>query len=164
MQLLIPKPRSAQDSRQSVCCQLPVRNTPLVIELMYLFNLRKAPQYPWPCPLHDALAACEYDLSVSSFGYLVSEFNLLDMYLTSPPPEALHSPVPPEKIVLAGDSAGAGLCITLLTLLRDLNIKLPAGAVLISPWVDLTHSFPSVMTNTKTVSQQAHILPASSEG
>lgn len=30
---------------------------------------------------------------------------------------------------------------------------MPAGAVLISPWVDMTHSFPSVMKNTTTVSQ-----------
>lgn len=28
--------------------------------------------------------------------------------------------------------------------LRDQGIPLPAGAILISPWVDLTHSFPSV--------------------
>lgn len=28
---------------------------------------------------------------------------------------------------------------------------MPAGAVLISPWVDLTHSFPSVMENASTV-------------
>lgn len=27
---------------------------------------------------------------------------------------------------------------------------MPAGAVLISPWVDLTHSFPSIMGNTET--------------
>jgi acetyl esterase/lipase len=32
----------------------------------------------------------------------------------------------------------------MLVILRDRDIPLPAGAVLISPWVDLTHSFPSV--------------------
>jgi len=32
----------------------------------------------------------------------------------------------------------------MLVTLRDRGIPLPAGAVLISPWVDLTHSFPSV--------------------
>ncbi|KAF3492396.1 lipase/esterase family protein [Arthroderma uncinatum] len=32
----------------------------------------------------------------------------------------------------------------MLVTLRDQNVPLPAGAVLISPWVDLTHSFPSV--------------------
>ncbi|KAF8076580.1 alpha/beta-hydrolase [Lyophyllum atratum] len=94
---------------------------------VFAVNYRKAPQYPWPCPLQDVLAA-----------YL---------YLTQPPPEAQHTAVSPSKIVLAGDSAGGGLCITVLTILRDLGLPLPAGAVLISPWVDLTHSFPSVMEN-----------------
>lgn len=32
----------------------------------------------------------------------------------------------------------------MLVILRDTKTPLPAGAVLISPWVDLTHSFPSV--------------------
>ena len=36
----------------------------------------------------------------------------------------------------------------MLVALRDQGIDLPAGAVLISPWVDLTHSFPSVSGNT----------------
>ncbi|EJD01135.1 lipase/esterase [Fomitiporia mediterranea MF3/22] len=97
---------------------------------VFAVNYRKAPQYPWPCPLQDCLAA-----------YL---------YLTEPPPTALHSAVSPEKIVIAGDSAGGGLCLSLLTVLRDLGKPLPAGGVLISPWVDLTHSFPSVMENTAT--------------
>lgn len=33
---------------------------------------------------------------------------------------------------------------SILVILRDRGIPLPAGAILISPWVDLTHSFPSV--------------------
>lgn len=32
----------------------------------------------------------------------------------------------------------------MLVTLRDRGLPLPAGAILISPWVDLTHSFPSV--------------------
>lgn len=96
----------------------------------FTVNYRKAPQYPWPCPLHDVLAA-----------YL---------YLIQPPPDATHKPIPPSKIVFAGDSAGGALCLTMLTVLRDLGRPLPAGAVLISPWVDLTHSFPSIHTNTAT--------------
>lgn len=32
----------------------------------------------------------------------------------------------------------------MLIILRDQGLPLPAGAILISPWVDLTHSFPSV--------------------
>ncbi|KAL1668009.1 hypothetical protein GGF50DRAFT_47259 [Schizophyllum commune] len=96
----------------------------------FAVNYRKAPQYPWPCPVHDVLAA-----------YL---------YLITPPPGAPHKPVNPSKIVFAGDSAGGGLSLTVMTILRDLGLPLPAGGVLISPWVDLTHSFPSVMSNTPT--------------
>lgn len=33
----------------------------------------------------------------------------------------------------------------MLVTLRDRGIPLPAGGILISPWVDLTHSFPSVV-------------------
>lgn len=33
---------------------------------------------------------------------------------------------------------------SMLVILRDRKLPLPAGAILISPWVDLTHSFPSV--------------------
>lgn len=79
-----------------------------------------------------------------------------DFYLIDPPPGAIHKPVSPSKIVFAGDSAGAGLCLSVLTVLRDMAVPLPAGAVLISPWVDLTHSFPSVMQNTATVSMLHH--------
>ncbi|KAM3079633.1 hypothetical protein ACMFMG_006045 [Clarireedia jacksonii] len=50
----------------------------------------------------------------------------------------------PTTIVLAGDSAGGGMVLSMLVIMRDRGIPLPAGAILISPWVDLTHSFPSV--------------------
>lgn len=81
-------------------------------------------------------------------------------FLTHPPPGASHAAVDPNNIVVAGDSAGGSLCLSLLTVLRDLGLPLPAGAVLISPWVDLTHSFPSVMENTEKVSalSEAHLL------
>ncbi len=50
----------------------------------------------------------------------------------------------PSTILLAGDSAGGGMVLSMLVVLRDQGIPLPAGAILISPWVDLTHSFPSL--------------------
>jgi len=43
------------------------------------------------------------------------------------------------------------LSLALLQVIRDSGLPLPAGGVLISPWCDLTHSFPSVHTNTSTV-------------
>ncbi|EST07742.1 Alpha/beta hydrolase fold-3 [Kalmanozyma brasiliensis GHG001] len=91
---------------------------------------RKAPQYPWPCALQDAVAS-----------YL---------YLLYPPKGANHKPVDPKKLVIAGDSAGGGLTLALLTVIRDMGLPAPAGAVLISPWCDMTHSFPSILQNTDT--------------
>ncbi|KAK6063163.1 lipase esterase family protein [Seiridium cupressi] len=77
---------------------------------------RLAPQFPFPCGLQDCLAAYLYLLTIQD----------------------------PTTIILAGDSAGGGMVLSLLVILRDRGLPLPAGAILISPWVDLTHSFPSV--------------------
>ena len=46
-----------------------------------------------------------------------------------------------QKIILAGDSAGGGLCLSLLLLLKNFNQPMPDGCILISPWVDLTQKF-----------------------
>lgn len=77
---------------------------------------RLAPQFPFPCGLQDCLAAYLY----------------------------LFATQDPSIVVLAGDSAGAGMVVTLLCVLRNQGFALPAGGILISPWVDLTHLFPSV--------------------
>ncbi|KIL68736.1 hypothetical protein M378DRAFT_70444 [Amanita muscaria Koide BX008] len=97
---------------------------------VFAIDYRLAPQYPFPCAIHDLLAA-----------YL---------YLIDPPEGADHRPVNPGHIVIAGDSAGGGLALALLQVLRDSCLPMPAGGVLISPWCDLTHSFPSIHTNTET--------------
>ncbi|TFK50945.1 alpha/beta-hydrolase [Heliocybe sulcata] len=97
---------------------------------IFTVNYRLAPQYPFPCALHDALAA-----------YL---------YLIQPPEDAAHIPVLPAHIVVGGDSAGGGLTLALLQAIRDSGLPMPAGAVLVSPWCDMTHSFPSIHTNTDT--------------
>ncbi|KAI8897123.1 Alpha/Beta hydrolase protein [Globomyces pollinis-pini] len=92
---------------------------------------RLAPQYEFPCSLIDALSGYMYLLEC---GYL------------------------PENIVFSGSSAGGGLAMALLLLLRELDtLPMPAGAILISPWVDLTHSFPSFLLNKET-----DILPSRS--
>lgn len=77
---------------------------------------RLAPQFPFPCGLQDCLAAYMYLLKTQD----------------------------PSTIILAGDSAGGGMVLSTLVTLRDRGLPLPAGAILISPWVDLTHSFPSL--------------------
>lgn len=46
--------------------------------------------------------------------------------------------VHPSELVIAGDSAGGGLSVSLMTLLRDKNVPLPSCAVLMSPWTDLS--------------------------
>jgi acetyl esterase/lipase len=49
----------------------------------------------------------------------------------------LATGVEPERIAVAGDSAGAGLALALLVALRDARAPLPACAVLLSPFADL---------------------------
>lgn len=104
---------------------------------------RLAPQNPFPAALVDALTA-----------YLS---------LIHPPPGALHDPVPANKIIIAGDSAGGNLSLvllqTLLTLQRashsfrfhgkDVTAELPAGVATISPWCDISRSMPSSVRNAK---------------
>ena len=49
----------------------------------------------------------------------------------------LNQGVQSNQIVIAGDSAGGGLTLATLFSLRDAAMALPAGAALLSPWVDL---------------------------
>lgn len=44
----------------------------------------------------------------------------------------------PSQIVLAGDSAGGNLVISTLLRIAEHGLASPAGAILLSPWVDLT--------------------------
>ena len=83
---------------------------------------RLAPQFPFPCALQDCFAAYLYLLSINE----------------------------PNEIILAGDSAGGGLVLSMLCTIRDRGLPPPAGAVLISAWVDLAHSFSSVVDNAAT--------------
>ncbi|KAL0090363.1 Alpha/Beta hydrolase protein [Phycomyces blakesleeanus] len=96
----------------------------------FAIDYRLAPQHPFPTAVEDALA-----------GYL---------YLINPPPDAGFSPVDPKKIVIAGDSAGGGLTLALLMAIRDARLPPPAGAMPLSPWTDLTHSLPSILSNAAT--------------
>ncbi len=43
----------------------------------------------------------------------------------------------PHQIILAGDSAGGNLALTTLLRLRDANLPMPAGAILMSPVSDM---------------------------
>ncbi|MFC7504918.1 alpha/beta hydrolase [Nocardioides sp. CPCC 206347] len=77
---------------------------------VYGLDFRRAPENPYPAALDDAKAA--YDALL----------------------ELGHSP---HEIVIAGDSAGAGLALAVMALIRDAGDDLPAGAMLFSPWLDL---------------------------
>jgi epsilon-lactone hydrolase len=71
---------------------------------------RLAPEHPFPAAIEDARSAYRF---------------LLDQG------------VAPVKIAIAGDSAGGGLTLALMTRVRDAREPLPACAWLVSPWVDL---------------------------
>jgi epsilon-lactone hydrolase len=73
-------------------------------------DYRLAPENLFPAAVDDALAAYRWLLAQ---GYK------------------------PERIVIAGDSAGGGLAVATMIALRDLGAPAPAAGVCISPWVDL---------------------------
>jgi len=73
------------------------------------FEYRLAPEHPYPAALEDSLAA----------------------YRT-----LLAEGVAASQIVFAGESAGGGLTLALLLLLRDQGMPLPAAAVALSPLTD----------------------------
>ena len=81
---------------------------------------RLAPECPYPAALEDALSA---------YCYLLSEGTR------------------PEQILLAGESAGGGLCFALCLKLRQQNLPLPGGVIAISPWADLTLSGDTLTAN-----------------
>jgi acetyl esterase/lipase len=111
-----------------------------------VFNVRYrlSPQNPFPAALLDCFTA-----------YLS---------LLHPPPDAPHAPVPASEIVFAGDSAGGTCCTALLQLLlqihrmnpnptvkfhgKEVDIPLPAGVAMTSPWIDITRSLPSIESAT----------------
>ncbi|KAI8641308.1 alpha/beta hydrolase fold-domain-containing protein [Parasitella parasitica] len=83
-------------------------------------NYRLAPETKFPGALYDV---------VQSFFYLID-------------PKEKHR-LDPKNVIVMGDSAGGGLCLAMMLYLRDHGLPQPEGAVLISPWVDLTFSYPS---------------------
>ena len=87
---------------------------------VYAADYRLAPENPYPAALDDAEDAYTF---------------------------LLESGYPNEKIIIAGESAGAGLAYALCLRLKDKGIKLPAGIIAISPWCDLTLSGESYDTN-----------------
>jgi acetyl esterase/lipase len=86
---------------------------------VFVLDYRRAPEYRFPAALEDALLAYH---------------------------EILNSGIDPRAITVAGDSAGGGLTLALLTSLRDRGEPLPSSAVCISPWVDLEMTGASIVS------------------
>eukprot|EP01117_Protostelium_nocturnum_P014507 TRINITY_DN5525_c0_g2_i1.p1 TRINITY_DN5525_c0_g2~~TRINITY_DN5525_c0_g2_i1.p1 ORF type:complete len:440 (+),score=124.96 TRINITY_DN5525_c0_g2_i1:120-1439(+) len=85
---------------------------------MLAIDYRLAGNYSFPSQLQDA---------ISAYVFLVKKLR-----------------VPPSKIIVAGDSAGANLAISLTRYIHEdghaNDLSMPAGILLFSPWADVTCS------------------------
>jgi len=63
--------------------------------------------------------------------------------------ELLATSFKPEDIVISGDSAGGGLTVATLLTLRDSGDPMPAAAVLLSPFLDVTSSGESATSRAE---------------
>lgn len=82
------------------------------------FDYRLAPEHPFPAALEDAMKAWDY-LMLLGYGA--------------------------REVIVAGDSAGGNLALTLVLQLKNQQRLLPRGLVLMSPWTDLTSSGESFL-------------------
>lgn len=80
---------------------------------VFAFNYRLAPEHPYPAATEDALKAWNY---LMYLGYGARD------------------------VIVAGDSAGGNLALSLTLRLKEQERLLPRGLVLLSPWTDLTKS------------------------
>ena len=77
------------------------------------FDYRLAPEHPYPAAIEDALKVWDY-LMYQGYGA--------------------------RDIIIAGDSAGGNLALTLTLALKEQGRLLPRGLLLFSPWTDMTRS------------------------
>lgn len=82
-------------------------------------DYRLAPEHPHPAAVDDAFAAYK---------------GLLDQG------------IPPNKIIIAGDSAGGGLSLALALRIKAEPLPQPAGLVLLSPFTDITFAGASMQS------------------
>jgi acetyl esterase/lipase len=64
----------------------------------------------------------------------------------------------PTQILFAGESAGGALAVDVLLAVREAGLAMPAGAILLSPWVDLFDSWRPSMVEFA----QSDLLPPQS--
>lgn len=89
----------------------------------FVLEYRRAPEYPYPAQLEDALAA---------YSWLRGQG------------------IEAGNMVTAGDSAGGNLAVTLVLALRDRGEPLPAAIIGFSPWVDMEHLGKTLDSNAET--------------
>lgn len=53
--------------------------------------------------------------------------------------------VPPQRLVLMGDSAGGGMCLAQAMRYRDAGLPLPARLILFAPWVNVEPTNPDIV-------------------
>ncbi|KAI1314516.1 hypothetical protein EDD11_002032 [Mortierella claussenii] len=91
---------------------------------IFAVDYRLAPEHPYPAAIHDASHAFSYLTDPAGLGFS------------------------PESVTVSGDSAGGGLVVALLMYQRDYSLPTASKAVLLSPWLDLTMSCDSWVTNS----------------
>lgn len=95
---------------------------------------RLAPEYPFPAAVEDAVRA-----------YLW----MLDQGTDA------------ARVTVAGDSAGAGLVLSLLLTLRHQGLRMPGAAVLLCPWTDLSTAdrdgLPAELDQIRRMSSQHYL-------
>ena len=82
-------------------------------------DYRLAPEHPFPAQIEDAIA----------------------VYAAM-----LDDGIDPANLFIGGDSAGGGLTMATLLSARDKGLPMPAGAILFSPWMDMTVSGETLVT------------------
>ena len=80
---------------------------------VFCFDYRLAPEHPYPAACEDAVRAWNY-LMLLGYGA--------------------------RDVIVAGDSAGGNMALSLVVKLKQEERLLPRGLVLLSPWTDLTAS------------------------
>lgn len=89
---------------------------------VFVLDYRLAPEHPFPAAADDVLAAYRWLLETT----------------------------PAEDITVMGDSAGAGLTLSLLVQIKQASLPVPSAAILMSPYADLSTTGDSLDTNSDT--------------